>query len=210
MNKILHLIFDLLSRKYQKTIYLEKQQGLFWSSLLTPARTSESIFYFFSYQQADIKHSILQIKLNGNYKLLGHLMTAMHDILLEELSELFVIKNFSPEVMVGIPSSSQHKSFNQSEAIAESLHSFLSIRSIVYKKGLLTKTKRTPLQHLLGRNARIKNIAHSMAVTNPKVVNGKDILVIDDVTTTGATFTEAIRTLKAAGARHVICIALAH
>ena len=48
-----------------------------------------------------------------------------------------------------------------------------------------------------------------MRAVYPELVEGRVCIVVDDVTTTGATFEEAKRALTTAGARAVYCIALA-
>jgi predicted amidophosphoribosyltransferase len=39
---------------------------------------------------------------------------------------------------------------------------------------------------------------------------GRCIIILDDVSTSGATFTEAKRALKQAGAKKILCVAVAH
>jgi predicted amidophosphoribosyltransferase len=56
---------------------------------------------------------------------------------------------------------------------------------------------------------RKENIRGAFAVKDPDAVRGKNILLIDDVATSGATFLEAALTLKAAGAQKIICLAAA-
>lgn len=53
------------------------------------------------------------------------------------------------------------------------------------------------------RAARLENVRHAFGVPDPTLVHGKDILLVDDVATTGATASDARRALKAAGARSV-------
>ncbi len=62
-------------------------------------------------------------------------------------------------------------------------------------------------QRGLGRSARLRNIAGRMAADAR--VAGRRVLIVDDVTTTGATFREAARALRAAGAAEVVAWAAA-
>lgn len=57
--------------------------------------------------------------------------------------------------------------------------------------------------------ARKNNVQGAYAVTDPELLAGKRVLLIDDVVTTGATLEEASRTLLRAGAGTVVCAALA-
>jgi predicted amidophosphoribosyltransferase len=42
------------------------------------------------------------------------------------------------------------------------------------------------------------------------MINGKNIILIDDITTTGATLSEARKVLKKAGAKKIIAFTVAH
>lgn len=79
-----------------------------------------------------------------------------------------------------------------------------------YVPNALVRIKHTPQQQGLAKNIRINNLNGSMVVKNPSLVSGRVCVVVDDVSTTGATFTEAKRALRAAGAKQVECVALAH
>jgi predicted amidophosphoribosyltransferase len=53
------------------------------------------------------------------------------------------------------------------------------------------------------------NISGVYAVADPDIVDGKRILLIDDILTTGSTLSECAETLRKAGAKDVVCAALA-
>lgn len=57
--------------------------------------------------------------------------------------------------------------------------------------------------------ARKANIAGAFSVTDTEAIRGKRFLLIDDICTTGATLSEAVRVLKLAGAEQVICAVFA-
>ncbi len=73
----------------------------------------------------------------------------------------------------------------------------------------LARTRPTAPQWELAAAARRKNIRGAFAVTRPDLIQGKTILLVDDIVTTGITMSECAKVLKKGGAAKVIGLALA-
>lgn len=74
----------------------------------------------------------------------------------------------------------------------------------------LEKPLEVEKQSLMGSaEKRRANISGAYRAADPELVDGKRILLIDDIVTTGATLSECARTLRAAGAAEVLCAAVA-
>ncbi|UCG64301.1 MAG: ComF family protein [Deltaproteobacteria bacterium] len=67
----------------------------------------------------------------------------------------------------------------------------------------------TRAQTGLSKEERRKNVKDAFSVMNPEIIEDKEILLVDDVFTTGHTLNECAKTLKRSGARAVICLTLA-
>lgn len=114
------------------------------------------------------------------------------------------------------PKKERQRGFNQAKLIAEFLSKKLNLELIEPLK----RVKNTePQVKLKDQNERIKNISgcfeinphtnfrYGMGVKNS--IKGKNILLIDDVFTSGATVNEAVRVLKQNGARKITVLVLA-
>jgi predicted amidophosphoribosyltransferase len=71
---------------------------------------------------------------------------------------------------------------------------------------LLRHTRRTGDQRGLGRDDRQRNVAASLVA---KDAAGRRVVVIDDVVTTGASLSEAVRALRDGGAEVVAAVTVA-
>jgi ComF family protein len=115
-------------------------------------------------------------------------------------------------IVVPIPLSSTHKHtrrYNQSALIAAEW--IKNVPHAVLLNEALVRVRNTESQaRQRSRAARIRNAHGNFEVPKRELISGRDIVVIDDVTTTGSTLREAHRALKAAGARRVYLIAMAH
>lgn len=73
----------------------------------------------------------------------------------------------------------------------------------------LVRVRYTPPQARLSKSRRLENVRGSFGVTGRSTLAGAHILLVDDVTTTGATADEAARVLLHAGASSVTLAVLA-
>lgn len=98
--------------------------------------------------------------------------------------------------------------YNQSALLANKIG---EIGNIMFLPDILLRTKLKPPQASLSRRRRLWNVKGVFALNKKyhEFIKGKNILLIDDVITTGATISECAGILKKAGAEKVFVIALA-
>lgn len=92
-----------------------------------------------------------------------------------------------------------NRGYNQSELLAKELS---KLTSLPYLSSALEKIKKTSAQKSLNRKERPENLKGCFKADR-EVVKGKNIIVVDDVMTTGATADEICRELKKKGANKV-------
>ena len=99
----------------------------------------------------------------------------------------------------------RHRPYNQSELLADSLSDILKIPC----KDVLVKLFETGVQHRMGSAERSGNVLGVYDVKSTDLIKGKNILLVDDIKTTGATLNECARILKIRGAEKVYCVTAA-
>lgn len=98
------------------------------------------------------------------------------------------------------------RGYDQSRLLAEEIAGQLALPLAV----TLVKAYRKPLSQLEGeRSVRAARIMGAYTLYKGAAVKGKRILLVDDITTSGATLSECAQVLKQAGAAEITCITLA-
>jgi len=77
------------------------------------------------------------------------------------------------------------------------------------RAGLLCRRRNTPPQFSLPPSKRWQNVRQAFSAKRSYLIQGAHVLLVDDILTTGATCSEAARTLKAAGAERVSVVVVA-
>lgn len=118
--------------------------------------------------------------------------------------------DFGGAIVIPIPLHSdrlKERGFNQSKLIAEvfsqKTNSSLSLNNL---KRIKATKKQAELKNIKERTANIENC---FALNDPKDIKNKDIVLVDDVFTSGSTMNEAVRVLKNAGAKKIIAFVFA-
>jgi ComF family protein len=97
------------------------------------------------------------------------------------------------------------RGYNQSEVIASRIKRKTGIK-IAHP---VTRLRHTETQTHLSRTKRVENLKDAFALTNPRCVKGKHVIVIDDVMTTGATLQAVGRLIKDAEPASLCAIVVA-
>ena len=175
------------------------------------AYDEEGVIALFDYGDPLVKEVVWDVKYRGNRETTGKLGPLLFDTLVAEMEERNLLEKHGPAFLVPIPISPRdrlERGWNQAELLAEALLASDAGKRFEYLPAGLEKVRETETQKKLGRHDRLENLKGSMASRGRAA--GRLAVVVDDVTTTGATFAEARRALREQGAAKVICIAVAH
>ena len=112
------------------------------------------------------------------------------------------------EIITSVPISKERTSergYNQTELFAKELATIFKVK---YQR-LLKKVKNNLEQHTLTLEKRRQNVSGVYSALRPNIINGKKILLCDDIITTGNTIGECKKILLEAGADSVVCATIA-
>ena len=100
----------------------------------------------------------------------------------------------------------RERGFNQAHALAKRLAKYTGIE---LRANAVARTKPTKSQTGLSKTKRFTNLRGAFKITKGNLIKGRNILLIDDVFTTGSTIAECARPLLKAGAKSVKGLVLA-
>ena len=104
------------------------------------------------------------------------------------------------------PKREKERGYNQSRELANHLSKLSNIP--IFNN--IERTRDTPTQTQLPRKERQENVKDCFKVTNRKLIKDMNILLIDDVFTTGSTTNEISKELKKSGVNKVYVLTIAH
>lgn len=149
-----------------------------------------------------IRDSIIDFKFNGN----SFNAKSYSKALCNTIEYFNMLDDF--DLITFVPLSKKRKNergFDQSELVAEYVGKYLDKKV----KALLKKTRQTKNQHELNSAQRAENVRNIYTAVNAGFIKEKNILLIDDIATTGNTLSECCRVLKENGAKNIICMTIA-
>lgn len=206
----------LLEYIFPQTALVRKLENMSLSELSSLPRVSsyplDWVHPIFSYKDRSVREIIRQIKFKGNVVL----AEKMAEILAEEIqafiSETVAFTQTQTYTLIPIPLSKErvrNRGFNQVDLVGKEIARCMS--EISYRTDILIRKKNTsPQTNTRSRTERLKNIKDCFAVQKSSLPLKTHILLLDDVTTTGATLAEAQKALRRAGFKHISAFTCAH
>ena len=159
--------------------------------------------YIFKYEGI-IRQKILQYKFKDNpylYKMFSEFFTKNEKV-------CRFLKNY--DIIISVPMTKKkiaQRGYNQAELIAKRIA--INSPNLTYLKNILVKQKETSTQSSLSKKERFNNVKNVYKVQNMQKIKEKNIILFDDIYTTGATCKECTKTIMEAGAKTVDLLTIA-
>lgn len=173
----------------------------------------ENIEALFAYRDPLVRDAIWELKYRKNQIVAAIFGECLYEHLLGLIEEHALFENKKP-LVIPIPLSKgrlKDRGFNQCELILSACKTIDANEVFEFRSELFSKTKETESQTKTdSRVARQKNLKGAFKVICPEIFENRLVFVIDDVTTTGATLSEAIKTIRKAAKANVTGVAIAH
>ena len=133
---------------------------------------------------------VMGLKYNGKKFIVPFMAKEMNSVL-DSFGE-------KPDIIVPVPTTAKRlkkRGFNQAELLANELQKICGGTASV-ETNLIVRDKEVPAQVNLTRKERLENLKGSFKLISKPKLNGKVVLIVDDVFTTGATSNEVARVLS--------------
>jgi|GEM_PF-860185 len=167
------------------------------------------------YGKNSVRQAIKQMKFNYNKRYCNLFAEITADFLLTELIDLETFYNFRQPIMCIVPSHVKtirdRNGYYSTHHTAKRIVHILGEQEIDFQPKLLTKTRFTQQQsRMTNKKDRLKNPLGSFSHSKHVSIVGRNIIIFDDVYTTGATIDECTKVLHKAGAARIMQITIAH
>lgn len=167
-------------------IHLSELEKVFWGRF-----DVERVAAYFYYQKESPYNRLLHKMKYGNHPEVGMRLALMAA---EQLSKEGFFDGI--DAIVPLPLSKKkrrQRGYNQCDYIAEGLS---QITGIPVLKDCVVRNKSNETQTHKTRDERWRNVEGIFSLANPELIEGKHILLIDDILTTGATLTNCTIAIK--------------
>ena len=178
-------------KKYKKDIVIRSKNNYF-----------EELISIFKYEVL-IREKIIQYKFQDK----SYIYNTFAKIILKNEKVCGLLKKY--DIIIPVPIHRKRKlqrGYNQTQLIAKEIAKNIDIKLC---DDVLVKSKNTIAQSKLNKNKRKQNIKNAFKVLNLEKIQGKNILLFDDIFTTGSTVNECSKILKKAGAKTVGVLTIA-
>jgi len=166
------------------------------------------------YKQNLAKKLIWELKYKNNEHSAKILAEIMYAEIIGYLNDWIMFEDFKNPLLIPVPLSKEKlekRGYNQTEILVTHIMEFDEEKNLSSEFKAIAKIRDTSDQSSLKtKAARLKNLKGCFKVTNPEKIKNRNIIIVDDVITTGATIKEVKKILKKAGARKIKAICVAH
>ena len=159
--------------------------------------------YLFNYID-DVRSKIIEYKFNEK----TYMYKAFAQIFINNEKTCDFLKSY--DIIIPVPIHKKRnnlRGYNQSTLIAKEISK--EIQNLSIENSVLYKCKNTNSQSQLNRNQRIQNVKDVYQIKNEQIIKNKNIIIFDDIYTTGSTVNECARILKKAGAAKIGILTIA-
>jgi ComF family protein len=190
--------------EHQRCIVCQKNApfGFTHPRCLTPFG-ADGLISFYDYHDEKVSKIIIA----GKYNFIPMTYETLGEMISNKFSSAYNLQATSYQ-LVPIPLHSTRqrwRGFNQAEVLCQTLSENLNLACT----NVLVRCKATKTQKDLKKEGRLKNVSEAFKLKPGVDVHDKNIILVDDVTTTGATLQEAAKVLKRNGAAKVLCLTVA-
>ena len=172
-----------------------------------------NIVSVFDYQNKIIRKSIWKFKYKNARGFARYFGKQLYEEIIGDLGEELSVSKKETFVIVPIPLHKKRlreRGYNQSELLVQEIIKNDRENLFTYSPLALIRTRETkPQARTEKRATRLENLRGAFEAKED-LVFGRNVILIDDVTTTGATLQEARKALRAKGAKSVQSYTVAH